>query len=249
MARAKLRQIFDADADFLDSLDDIKSCDEVLARTRDVLVAKGIPRMSYHFAPPFHSQTGERAVIYQHGFPDDWMRLYLDAGFRAADPVPGIVMAQTAPMTWIDALAQADERPETAAFVRQLRAHGLEHGVGVPLFGPGGRDAYSCFDLARPMTDADRPLTRQFREIAQAAHLRVSHLVLEEVNQGSQLSMRETEVLSWLVAGKSRTDIGTILDLSPATIDTYQRRIFAKLDVNDRLHAALSALSRGLVQL
>lgn len=249
MTRVQLRQMFDADAAFLEALGGIETCEQVLARTRDLLIAKGIPRMSYHFVSPFHSQTGERAVIYQHGFPEAWMRLYNDPAFRAADPIPAIVMAQTAPMSWADALARSGERPATQRFAEALREHGLEHGVGVPLFGPGGRDAYSSLDLQRPIEAEDRPCLRLFREIAQAAHLRISHLVLEEVNEGSQLSMRETEVLSWLVAGKSRADIGTILDLSPATVDTYQRRIFAKLDVNDRLHAALRGLSRGLVQL
>jgi DNA-binding CsgD family transcriptional regulator len=249
MTRDTVRQAFDADTAFLDQLGCLGSSDDVMARARDVLAAKGIGRMSYHFAPPFHSQTGERAIVYQHGFPEAWVRLYDDKAFRATDPVPNIVMAQTAPMTWRDAFAQAPRNAATERFVAQAHANGVVEGIGVPLFGPGGRDAYSSFDLARPLTDADRPLIRQFREIAQGAHLRISHLVLQEVNAGGRLSMRETEVLSWLVAGKSRADIGTILNLSPATVDTYQRRIFAKLDVNDRLHAALKALSRGLVQL
>jgi LuxR family transcriptional regulator/LuxR family quorum-sensing system transcriptional regulator CciR len=249
MARVKLRRTYDADLAFLESLGELTTCDDVLVHARDHLVARGVERMSYHFVSPFHSQTGEPAVIYAHGFPDAWMRLYLDPAFRAADPAPAIIMAQTAPMTWRDAFAQAADRPEVARFVAAAREHGVMDGIGVPLFGPGGRDAYSTFDLVRPLTAEDRRLLRHFREIAQAAHLRISHLVLEQVNEGSQLSMRETEVLSWLVAGKSRADIAAILELSPATVDTYQRRIFAKLDVNDRLHAALRGLSRGLVQL
>ena len=230
MGHDKPRQTHDADGAFLDSLGSITDCEVVLARARDLLVAKGVPRMSYHFSAPFHSQTGERAVIYQHGFPDDYVQRYLQPDFRATDPIPAIVMAQTAPMTWRDAFMRAGRGADVEHFAQE--AH-----------------AYSSFDLVRPLTDEDRPLIRQFREIAQAAHLRISHLVLAGLNGASQLSMRETEVLSWLVAGKSRADIGTILHLSTATIDTYQRRIFAKLDVNDRLHAALRGLSRGLVRL
>lgn len=249
MGQDKPRQTHDADGAFLDSLGTITDCEVVLARARDLLVAKGVPRMSYHFSAPFHSQTGERAVVYQHGFPDDYVRQYLQPEFRATDPIPAIVMAQTEPMTWRDAFARADRGADVQRFAQEAQANGVMDGIGVPLFGPGGRDAYSSFDLIRPLTDEDRPLIRQFREIAQAAHLRISHLVLAELNGSSALSMRETEVLSWLVAGKSRADIGTILHLSTATIDTYQRRIFAKLDVNDRLHAALRGLSRGLVRL
>lgn len=249
MRKGEPRQTYDADAAFLESLEALATAEEVMTRAREVLLAKGIRRLSYHFVPPFHSQTGERAVVYQHGFPEGYRDAYADPAFRGTDPVPAIVMAETAPMTWRDAIRRAEDTPATRRFISIARANGLLDGIGVPLFGPGGRDAYSSFDLLRPLTDEDRPLIRQFREIAQAAHLRISHLVLAELNGDAQLSMRETEVLSWLVAGKSRADIATILNLSPATVDTYQRRIFAKLDVNDRLHAALRGLSRGLVQL
>ncbi|HBQ92986.1 MAG TPA: hypothetical protein DD795_09625, partial [Erythrobacter sp.] len=44
-------------------------------------------------------------------------------------------------------------------------------------------------------------------------------------------------------------DIGTILDISPETVRTYTRRIFDKLDTNDRVTATVRALKLGLVEL
>ncbi len=60
------------------------------------------------------------------------------------------------------------------------------------------------------------------------------------------LSAREAEVCAGLIAGRTHTEIGSTVQLSPATIITYRRRAYAKLGVSDRralvrLHQAMSA--------
>ena len=47
---------------------------------------------------------------------------------------------------------------------------------------------------------------------------------------------------------KSSGDIATILDIGPATVDTYVRRLYAKLDVNDRISAVLKGVRFGLIR-
>ena len=42
--------------------------------------------------------------------------------------------------------------------------------------------------------------------------------------------------------------IATILDISPETAKTYSKRIYAKLDVSDRVGAVVKALRLGLVK-
>lgn len=237
------------DLEFLDCLERIASIAGVVDAIQARLRAIGVPRGRYHFTPPFHSQTGERVVIFHHGYPPEAVARYNDPAVRAQDPLPDIVMAAMRPMTRREALAVAQAEGKPLPLEPLARVAGLEEQVGVPLFGPGGRDAYSAFDLMRPFTPDDRPLLRRYQQIAQTGHLRISHLVIEELNGGAALSMREAEVLSWVVAGKSGNDIATILAISPATVDTYLRRIYAKLKVNDRVKAALLALSLGLVKL
>lgn len=47
------------------------------------------------------------------------------------------------------------------------------------------------------------------------------------------LSTRERQIVLLVVNGKSSTEIGTLLHLSPKTVDTYRSRLMAKLDVKD----------------
>ena len=61
------------------------------------------------------------------------------------------------------------------------------------------------------------------------------------------LSRRETEILTWVARGKSNTDIGVILHISPHTVSTHLKRILTKLDVGSRTTAAVRAAQLGLL--
>lgn len=53
------------------------------------------------------------------------------------------------------------------------------------------------------------------------------------------LSRRETEILSWVVQGKTNVEIGIILGISPRTVQTHLKRIYRTLGVENR-HAAMT---------
>jgi DNA-binding CsgD family transcriptional regulator len=54
--------------------------------------------------------------------------------------------------------------------------------------------------------------------------------------------------LHWITRGKSNAAIAEIFKLSIHTIDTYQRRLYAKLGATDRVTAAIVAISLGLIE-
>ena len=62
-----------------------------------------------------------------------------------------------------------------------------------------------------------------------------------------KLTLRESEVLYWVVKGKTNRDIGDILGSSPATVKKHLEHIFCKLGVETRNAAA--SLARSKVRL
>ncbi len=62
-----------------------------------------------------------------------------------------------------------------------------------------------------------------------------------------QLTERELQVLTGMSQGKSNGAIGRELYLSEDTIKTHARRLFRKLEVNDRAQAVALGFRRGLV--
>lgn len=58
------------------------------------------------------------------------------------------------------------------------------------------------------------------------------------------LTVRESEVLTWLAKGKSNAEIAIILSISPHTINAHLAQIFKKLNVENRTSAAIVALQK-----
>ncbi len=60
-----------------------------------------------------------------------------------------------------------------------------------------------------------------------------------------ELSLRESEIIGLIAAGLSNKEIGTRLILSEKTVKNHVTRIFAKLGINARTHAAVYAIRNG----
>jgi len=75
------------------------------------------------------------------------------------------------------------------------------------------------------------------REVSDAA-------IVEEMMQALRLTMREAEVLYWVVKGKTNRDIGDILGSSPATVKKQLEHVYVKLGVETRTAAAGLAMGR-----
>ena len=63
-----------------------------------------------------------------------------------------------------------------------------------------------------------------------------------------ELTERELQVLNGMAHGRSNAEIGRELYLSEDTIKTHARRLFRKMQVNDRAQAVASGFRLGLVR-
>jgi DNA-binding NarL/FixJ family response regulator len=59
-----------------------------------------------------------------------------------------------------------------------------------------------------------------------------------------QLTRREHEVFELMTGGKSNTEIADILSVARSTVKSHVERIFAKLEIHDRVQLALLAAAR-----
>lgn len=64
---------------------------------------------------------------------------------------------------------------------------------------------------------------------------------------GSELSERERHVLDLLARGYSYKEIASLLEISAATVGTYVKRLYRKLEVSSRAEAVFEASSRGML--
>jgi DNA-binding NarL/FixJ family response regulator len=68
-----------------------------------------------------------------------------------------------------------------------------------------------------------------------------------EAGVGPELSDRETEVLRLIANGKDNAEIAQELHISPKTVKNHISNILMKLQIDNRIQAAVYAVRRGLV--
>jgi DNA-binding NarL/FixJ family response regulator len=100
---------------------------------------------------------------------------------------------------------------------------------------PLGKPKQLVFSLQERTSDDDWLMV--MREVSDAA-------VVDAVLQAFKLTMREAEVLYWVVKGKTNRDIGDILGSSPATVKKHLEHVFEKLGVETRNAAASLAMKK-----
>jgi DNA-binding NarL/FixJ family response regulator len=98
--------------------------------------------------------------------------------------------------------------------------------------------------LSNDLVEVVRQVSRGERPISPAVASRLAF----RLDHGG-LSAREIEVLKLIADGKRNKEIADVLGITQETVQTHIKRLFAKLNVNDRTAAVTVALSRGIVHL
>jgi len=83
-----------------------------------------------------------------------------------------------------------------------------------------------------------------------AGQRRIPHEVAAELAAHATddaLTPRELQVLEHVAAGKSNRVVAADLDVSEDTIKAHMKNIMSKLGANDRTHAVMIALKRGII--
>lgn len=199
---------------------------------------------AFIFAVPTGREPGDIA-IYERGLPAEWVARYRDGKARIS-----AVQRHADRATEMFRMSEVTESgtltDEQRALLQSAREAGLTDGFVIPTHGRLLRNArflLTCATSLEAIDNADRPL---LEAAARQAHHRIDGFLASELEVPS-LSPREVEILHWIGAGKTNAEIGTILAISPPTVATYVKRLFHKLDVGDRVSAAVKGLKLGLV--
>ena len=194
------------------------------------------------------ARTGTAIAMLHRGFSPAVVEKYKELGFGLHDPTLRVAFSTGRPWTFKEVAARFSLSRGEEHYRKTFNAMNTMNGIGFPLFGPNGRDAYAV--LGRPQSEgAIEAIDRTgLHMVAQAAHLKALQLGPLQAGEGSDLSEREVEILGWVAQGKSNGVIAGILQIAPGTVDTYLRRIFDKLDVTDRTSAAVKGVSMGLIR-
>jgi len=207
-----------------------------------------IARVSYHHIPPLGAPDEGRTRVIAEGYPDAYLEDYIRSKAFRTDPIVLHALTEERPFPWRDVPKFRKLTTEEKSFFKRLCEDGYDNGIGISVFGPGGRTGFFGLGLAPEDPVPPRDVLLVYAWVCQHAHLTYCKMVRKQLPDVPQLTARETEILRWVARGKSNSVIADIMSLSPHTVDAHIRRIFLKLGTTDRVSAAVRGIGEGLLQ-
>jgi DNA-binding CsgD family transcriptional regulator len=184
-------------------------------------------------------------------YPLEWTARYREAGYERIDPVVEGAAQSFVPINWKSLAWDTRKRQQ---FLREAVSCGIgNQGYTVPLHGPQGQFAFMALNATMNDESWDRFLLefgQDFLVIAHYFHQKV--LEIERIFGGPPavaLSNREKDVLSYIAAGKSRSQVAHDLKISENTLRVYLDTARAKLGALNVTHAVAIGVNRGLINI
>ena len=151
--------------------------------------------------------------------------------FPRTDGTSASLIARLAAMTRPVVISDWDESPSLLGAIRAgayacLSRHTDEASVATALRVVAGGGFYLCDELRRRL------------------HIELTGASRDE---SARLAPREVETLRWIAGGFTQAQIATRMGLSQATINTYAKRIRAKLNATNKADLTRMAIQMGYV--
>lgn len=181
-------------------------------------------------------------------YPLSWIDRYISEQLDVVDPVVVEHRLHFGLQYWSDSY---EKHPEARQFIMSAADYGLktgysyglrtEDGNGATLFSFGGRSmersVRTFHILGRIVPHLHQALVRVVTPL--------SHLGTIQ----AKLSPREKEVLLWIKAGKTTSEISSTLSISERTVKFHVRNTLRKVRASTRAQAVAVSLEKGLIDI
>lgn len=237
---------------FIELATDATTKDALYSLLRQYCAGLGAELVSYHRTMEGLRQTPFDEGFEFHSFPDAWVARYAARNYYSLDPIMLAARSANRPFRWFEVGQRLRLTSDQLAMLDDVRAHGIRDGIGVPVFSARGTAGYFGVGTCRGVLRLSEVSVWEVSLACQVTHARALELEPEpepDAATGGALSVREVEILTRVARGESNGSIAAALHVSERTVDGALRRIYAKLDVSDRVSATVRALASGVIRL
>jgi LuxR family quorum sensing-dependent transcriptional regulator len=214
----------------------------VIARVTDFLQQFGFSAFGLTRLP--RAAGGELDVILD-AWPEGWSEHYREAGLFRHDPMVQHSLSAQDVFAWDEVPKDYLGNPKAAAVPHDAAAFEMREGLCVPM--PSALGVGSMW-----MGGAKLERAPGLRRVARLLAYHVCQAVegLPPAPAGMRaLTVRESDVLSWIAAGKTTRDVAAILEISEHTVGEHLKNIRRKLGTSNNTHSTVRALQLGLLRL
>lgn len=226
----------------MESLNSAGSQRCMIARVTDFLQQFGFSAFGLTRLPRL---AGAEIDVILDGWPEGWSEHYREAGLARHDPMVQHSLSAQDVFAWDEVPKDYLLNPKAAAVPLDAAEFDMREGLCVPM--PSALGVGSMW-----MGGSKLERVPGLRRVARllAYHLCQAVEALPAVPSGVRvLTVRESDVLSWIAAGKTTRDVAAILDISEHTVGEHLKNIRRKLGTSNNTHSTVRALQLGLLRL
>ncbi len=180
-------------------------------------------------------------------YSQEWQIRYFTRRYHEVDPLFSACLTATSPFDW---RSVRDATQQSAAFFADAAAHGVGiNGVSIPVRqrAPGiGMVSFNS-DLPDDEWDAFRQRHMAKLEVVACLVDGAAGVNAKLAAKAVDLSKREHQTLIWAARGKTSHEIAEIMDISYASVRSYQDAARRKLACRNVTHAVATALATALI--
>jgi LuxR family transcriptional regulator, quorum-sensing system regulator BjaR1 len=184
---------------------------------------------------------GHRPVFMVDGWPEGWSNYYVEQGCYDHDPVASYCRVALDPFDWSDVPKGFLSGRKNREVMNVAGDFGLKFGRAIPVVRADGQ--VGAVTIAGDNRIEDTRITRAVHLIGLYAYSKIFDMANPQRDEtAEQLSAGESEVLTWIAAGKSTWEISSILKISENTVEWRLKQAFRKLNAVSRTQAVVIAL-------
>ncbi|WP_156461273.1 autoinducer binding domain-containing protein [Devosia sp. Root436] len=190
-----------------------------------------------------------RPFVLLSGWNDEWYERYTSLGYVHLDPVARNCFSTTLPFDWSDAPFDREADLPARRVMDEARDFGMDEGFCVPIHMEGGMQG--VVSLVGDTSELDDKSRLELHMLALYAHgqLRFLNTRRTDLAPRRAITSREGEVLKWVAAGKTASEIAAITGLSQRTVNQHCENAQKRLGTNNRVHTVVEAIRHKLIAL
>jgi LuxR family quorum sensing-dependent transcriptional regulator len=240
-------KIADRLSEFLEFLDKTHSMEELGAGTLTVIANFRLSVVASGIIAGSKAATPER-FHFAH-WPPGLLERYMSEDLQALDPIPRWARGTGTPATFSQIFQRLKPKDPGQRVIQIAKEYGCAEGICVPM-----RAADGAIGVVSMVGDRSEFSPEEFRDLVAIGSLvfRRAEFINHSADraQGAPiLTLREIELLAFLLHGHSDREIAVLNGISEATVRFHLKNVRIKVGAVSRTHLAAKVVSLGYVSL
>ena len=234
--------------DFVERLQSLSNYDDICREIVTELKWFGFTYVTF-WEVPGPGKDFLSGILYNNR-PQEYVDRYLEKNYVLRDPVVTELRNTVDTYSWSDVRKRRELTKSETNIIDEAREFAVRDGLTVPIVKLSG--SLSVFSPCGYEPDLSQRARSALEIIGIYSHEALKRSLIRsqrDVHAQMPLTPREREVMQWVAAGKTDSEIGDILSISTTTVTSHVENAKFKLDAFKRTYAVVQAIRLGEISL